>query len=80
VQRWLRPDGAGIALTTNSGARCEGSRRGDDGHAAGIRGWIAAAMTSMHKGTNGLAAVVQNTLDENPLLGRCAFSASGART
>jgi transposase len=36
---------------------------------AGTRVWIAAGHTDMRKGFNGLAAVVQTVLDQNPYCG-----------
>jgi transposase len=36
---------------------------------AGTRVWIAAGVTDMRKGLNGLAAIVQTTLQENPFSG-----------
>jgi len=36
---------------------------------AGTRVWIAAGVTDMRKGFNGLAAIVQTTLQENPFSG-----------
>ena len=36
---------------------------------AGTRVWLAAGVTDMRKGMDGLAALVQTTLDENPFSG-----------
>ena len=36
---------------------------------AGTRVWLAAGVTDMRKGMNGLAALVQTTLNENPFSG-----------
>ena len=36
---------------------------------AGIRVWLAAGVTDMRKGMDGLAALVQTTLHENPFCG-----------
>jgi transposase len=36
---------------------------------AGTRIWIAAGVTDMRRGFGGLSAIVQNTLEENPLSG-----------
>lgn len=40
------------------------------GPPAGTRIWIVAGMTSMRKGMNGLAALVQTALDQDPLSGQ----------
>jgi len=40
------------------------------GPPAGTRIWIVAGMTSMRKGMNGLAALAQTTLDQDPLSGQ----------
>lgn len=40
------------------------------GPPAGTRIWIVAGVTSMRKGMNGLAAIVQTTLDQDPLSGQ----------
>ena len=36
---------------------------------AGTRVWLAAGVTDMRKGMNGLAALVQTALNENPFSG-----------
>ena len=38
--------------------------------AAGTRVWLAAGVTDMRKGMDGLAALVQTTLAENPFSGQ----------
>ena len=37
---------------------------------AGVRVWLAAGVTDMRKGMDGLAALVQTTLSENPFSGQ----------
>ena len=37
---------------------------------SGIRVWLAAGVTDMRKGMNGLAALAQTTLSENPFSGQ----------
>lgn len=37
---------------------------------SGIRVWVAAGVTDMRKGMDGLAALAQTTLDENPFSGQ----------
>ena len=37
---------------------------------AGVRVWLAAGVTDMRKGMDGLAALVQTTLAENPFSGQ----------
>ncbi len=39
------------------------------GVASGTRVWLAAGVTDMRKGMDGLAALVQTTLAENPFSG-----------
>jgi transposase len=45
---------------------------------AGTRVWLAAGVTDMRKGMNGLAALVQTTLTENPFSGH-VFAFRGRR-
>jgi transposase len=40
---------------------------------AGTRVWLAAGMTDMRKGMDGLAALAQTTLNENPYSGQLVF-------
>ncbi len=50
-------------------AACSTCSRSDDRFAAGTRVWLAAGVTDMRKGMDGLAALVQTTLAENPFSG-----------
>ena len=44
----------------------------------GTRVWLAAGVTDMRKGMDGLSALVQTTLADNPFSGHSSSSAAGA--
>jgi len=47
---------------------------------AGTRIWLAAGITDMRAGMNGLAARVETALTENPYSGLCSYSEADAAT